>query len=81
MNGPQAPYIGSGFLKCISGINLSPPNKNVLYFFIQFISCINFLIPNQGILHKFVFIPKLLNNLQGSCSLINFGFLLSGTAK
>ena len=35
--------------------------------------------PNKGILLKGVFIPKLLNNLLTSCSLINFNFLLSHT--
>ena len=29
MNGPQALYLNLGCLKCISGINLSPANKNL----------------------------------------------------
>ena len=29
VNGPQALYINPGYLKCISGINLSPTNKNL----------------------------------------------------
>ena len=61
MNGPQALYVNPGCLKCISGINLSPANKNL--FIISFTlyfenkrSC------NKGIQLKGVLIPKLLNN-------------------
>ena len=49
-------------------------------------SCINLLIPlkqrgpTKGSLLKGVFIPKLLNNLLASCSLINLDSLLSHTA-
>ena len=38
-NGSQAQYVNSGCLKCISGIDLSPANKNL--FKIHFIPCIN----------------------------------------
>ena len=30
VNGPQALYINPGCLKCTTGINLSPANKNLL---------------------------------------------------
>ena len=32
VNGPKALYVNPGCVKCISGINLSPVNKNLLTF-------------------------------------------------
>ena len=49
-------------------------------------SCINLLIPlskigpTKGILLKGAFVPKLLNSLLASSSLIHFHFLLSHTS-
>ena len=39
-NGPQALYINPGCFKCISGINLSPANKNLLSISLIFICCL-----------------------------------------
>ena len=41
VTGPQDLYGNQGCLKCISGINLSPANKNVFIIFIHFIPSIN----------------------------------------
>ena len=60
--------------KCISGINLSPANKNL--------STISFILYTQnktfikGILLNGVLIPKLLNNPFVSCSFTNLDFLI-----
>ena len=82
-------YINPGYLKCISGINLSPAYKNlftislVLYLVL---TCFILLTQkrtyrtNFTILLKDVFIPKLFNNPLVFCSFINFEFLLSHTA-
>ena len=74
-----------GCLKCISGMNLSPANKN--FFTISFnlylvLTCwypYNKTGPCKGILLKVI--PKLLNNPQASRSLINLYFLLLQTAQ
>ena len=82
-NGLKALFVNPGYLKCISGINLSPANKNM--FTISFIlylllTCL-ILSKQKGafslILLKGFFIPKLLNNPLASCCLISFHFLLS----
>ena len=41
LNLSQAPHINSGFLKCISGINLSPANQDLLT--IPFVLYLNYL--------------------------------------
>ena len=71
MNGTQTRYVNPGCLKWISGINISPSNKNLI--------TISLILHNTGptkdkrgptkrILLEGVFIPKLLNNSLASCS-------------
>ena len=36
INGPQALYVNSDCFKCVSGINLSPANNNLLFLFYLF---------------------------------------------
>ena len=58
INVQQALYGHPGCLKCISSINLSPANKNLLT--ISFILYLVLTCNNKGILLKDVFIPRLL---------------------
>ena len=49
VNGPQTLQVKPGCFKCISGINLSPANKNL--FTISFIFVhLNKILPKNGIL-------------------------------
>ena len=66
VNGPQALYVNPGCFKCISGINLSPPNKTYLLFH-------SFYTDNDDSM-------KLHSKQNASCSFIDFGFLLPHTA-
>ena len=66
----------AGCLKCISGINLSPTNKNVITISFIIICIQNKISPSTGILLNGVLMPKLLNNPFASCFLINLDFLL-----
>ena len=69
MNGLQALYVNPGWLKCISGINVSHANK-VLYFATK-------ILPMDKLLRIGTFIPViLLINTLAFCSLRNFNFLL-----
>ena len=48
VNGPQALYVNPGYLKGISGINLSPASKNLLiksfFFYVIKIGYLDFLV-------------------------------------
>ena len=67
----------SGCFKCISGINLSPANKNLLTISFIFIHCVqNKISPSIGTLLNGVSIPNLLKNPFASRRLINLDFLL-----
>ena len=59
-----------------SGINVSPPNKNLLTILL-ILYLENKIPPNSRILLEIVFNPNLLNNLLASCSLTNLEFLPS----
>ena len=79
VNCPQVLHVNLGCLKCISGINLSPPNKKL--FPISFIlylvlTCLMLLKQKRTYWRnlKDVFIPKIHNNPLNSCCLINFDF-------
>ena len=68
------------YFKCISGINLSPVNINVLIIsFILYNLTENKTTLDIGILLKDVLIPRLLNNHFASCFLINLAFLVLHT--
>ena len=69
VNGPQALYVNPGYLKCISGINLSPANKNV--FTISFKTKKDL---TKEFDLKVILIPRILNNPLGSFSLRNSKF-------
>lgn len=59
VNGSQAIYVNSGYLKCMSLVSISPANEKLVYCFIHFISSIKLLalrIPTKRILLKFFFI-------------------------
>ena len=78
-------YVNMGCLKCISGINLSPANKNLFTISSILYVVLTWLIwnkrgPTKWILLTGVFVPKPLKNRLASCSLINLGFLLTHSA-
>ena len=79
VNGPQAIDVNPECPKCILAINVSPPNKKLV------IASFSFYLEHKigegiGSSSKPVVIPKLLNNSQASCSLINIDFLVLNTA-
>ena len=80
MNAPQTLYVNPSCLKCISGTNLSPANKNLftITFTLQFFKKI-FAIAKSLRISTFnhYFPANLFNNSLASCSLINIDFLLS----
>ena len=91
---PRALIVNPGCLKCISGKNLSPANKNLLSISLILYLGLTYLLllrqktlllllrgATKGILLKGVFISKLLNNLLVSCCLRNFDFLLLHTTQ
>ena len=56
VNGPQALHVSPGYLKCSLGINLSPANNNLFYYFFQFVTCIilfNTLETKEDLLKEF----------------------------
>ena len=66
-------YFSRLYLRCISGKNLSPANKNLLI--ITFIFYILNKISLNGIFLKEILTFNWLNSLFASCSLINLTFL------
>ena len=44
VNGPEALYVNPGCLKCISGMNISPAEKERLYYFVNVIETDSFLV-------------------------------------
>ena len=84
VSGPQALYVNPSCLKCISGINLFPANKNVLSISIILylvLSCftnnLNKRGRTKGLSLEGCFFSKVLNNPLASCCLIIFYFLPS----
>ena len=76
-NDPQALYLNLGYLKYISGKNLSPANNNLCIA--SFILCLYKILLMRGIPLKDELGPN--NNLLASCSLINLNFLLPLTTR
>ena len=68
-------YVNSGCFRCISGINLSPANKTLL-----FVVFIVFIFSEKIHNHDF-WISNHLNSLFFSCSSINLDFLLSDAVQ
>ena len=68
---PQALYVNAGCFKCISGMNLYPPNESFLIVSFSFY-ILKRTSPTTGMWLGDVFIGKLSNNQLTSCSLTNF---------